>query len=200
MSVSGHWMRCFIFKTCQCFRDKYDLPYFISFFFQSNFQPKISSIYQKEMSQLSALEDKFSRLWTQCQRCQGSRHEEVLCTSRDCPIFYMRKKIQIELGEKDKVLQRFGAANLTWWRFWMIIISIKNSDNNLLFLDALLDAWSKSHRHQRFVPSIENIEKLCEFSTVWAVFASDKISAKVSYFWGGPDFYFLVDKMTVSAH
>jgi len=77
-------------------------------------QPKISSIYQKEMSQLSALEDKFSRLWTQCQRCQGSRHEEVLCTSRDCPIFYMRKKIQIELGEKDKVLQRFGAANLTW--------------------------------------------------------------------------------------
>lgn len=77
-------------------------------------QPKISSIYQKEMSQLSALEDKFSRLWTQCQRCQGSRHEEVLCTSRDCPIFYMRKKIQIELGDKDKVLQRFGAANLTW--------------------------------------------------------------------------------------
>ena len=66
------------------------------------------------MSQLSALEDKFSRLWTQCQRCQGSRHEEVLCTRRDCPIFYMRKKIQIELGDKDKVLQRFGAANLTW--------------------------------------------------------------------------------------
>ena len=77
-------------------------------------KPKMSSIYQKQVSQLSALEDKFSRLWTQCQRCQGSRHEEVLCTSRDCPIFYMRKKVQIELGEKDKVLQRFGAANLSW--------------------------------------------------------------------------------------
>lgn len=72
---------------------------------------KMSAIYQKQISQLSALEEKFSRLWTQCQRCQGSRHEEVLCTSRDCPIFYMRKKVQIELGEQDKVIQRFGAPN-----------------------------------------------------------------------------------------
>jgi DNA polymerase delta subunit 1 len=39
---------------------------------------------------------------------QGSSHEEVLCTSSDCPIFYMRKKIQIELGEQDKILERFG--------------------------------------------------------------------------------------------
>ncbi len=72
---------------------------------------KVSDIYQKQISHLSALEEKFSRLWTQCQRCQGSRHEEVLCTSRDCPIFYMRKKIQIELGEQDKLIQRFGAPN-----------------------------------------------------------------------------------------
>ena len=74
-------------------------------------RPNLSAIYQKQISQLSALEEKFSRLWTQCQRCQGSRHEEVLCTSRDCPIFYMRKKIQIELGDQDKVMQRFGPAN-----------------------------------------------------------------------------------------
>ena len=39
-----------------------------------------SEIYQREMVQLSALEEKFSRLWTQCQRCQGSLHEDVLCT------------------------------------------------------------------------------------------------------------------------
>ena len=76
-----------------------------------NCQSKESAIYQKQINQFSALEDKFSRLWTQCQRCQGSRHEEVLCTSRDCPIFYMRKKIAIELTEQDKVLQRFGVPN-----------------------------------------------------------------------------------------
>ncbi len=39
-----------------------------------------SEIFQKEMSLLSTLEEKFSRLWTQCQRCQGSLHEDVLCT------------------------------------------------------------------------------------------------------------------------
>lgn len=32
------------------------------------------------MSHLSALEERFSRLWTQCQRCQGSLHEDVICT------------------------------------------------------------------------------------------------------------------------
>ena len=42
--------------------------------------PLESDIYQREMVHLSNLEDKFSRLWTQCQRCQGSLHEDVLCT------------------------------------------------------------------------------------------------------------------------
>lgn len=46
----------------------------------SHCKPLESSLYQKEMVQLSQLEEKFSRLWTQCQRCQGSLHEDVLCT------------------------------------------------------------------------------------------------------------------------
>ena len=33
---------------------------------------------------MNDFEEKFSRLWTQCQRCQGSLHQDVLCTSRDC--------------------------------------------------------------------------------------------------------------------
>ncbi|XP_039267108.2 DNA polymerase delta catalytic subunit-like [Styela clava] len=67
-----------------------------------------SEIYQKEILKLSSFEEKYSRLWTQCQRCQGSLHEEVLCTSRDCPIFYMRKKIQMNLESQRKVVMRFG--------------------------------------------------------------------------------------------
>nr|XP_054761921.1 DNA polymerase delta catalytic subunit-like [Lytechinus pictus]XP_054761922.1 DNA polymerase delta catalytic subunit-like [Lytechinus pictus] len=67
-----------------------------------------SSIYQKEISQLAALEEKFGRLWTQCQRCQGSLHEDILCTSRDCPIFYMRKKVQKDLADQDALIKRFG--------------------------------------------------------------------------------------------
>ena len=69
---------------------------------------KESALYQKHIHEMATLEERYSRLWTQCQRCQGSLHEEVLCTSRDCPIFYARKKIQIDLTEKDKVIQRFG--------------------------------------------------------------------------------------------
>lgn len=67
-----------------------------------------SEIYIKQSAVLGDMEKKFSELWTQCQRCQGSIHEEVICTSRDCPIFYMRRKVQLELVEQEKVLQRFG--------------------------------------------------------------------------------------------
>lgn len=71
-----------------------------------------ASLYQRELTVHRGLENKFSRLWTECQRCQGSLHEEVLCTSRDCPIFYMRKKVRIELDTQEKRITRFGLP--TW--------------------------------------------------------------------------------------
>jgi len=37
-------------------------------------KPKESELFQKEIAQLNVLEEKFTRLWTQCQRCQGSLH------------------------------------------------------------------------------------------------------------------------------
>ena len=46
----------------------------------SHCKHKESELYQKEMCTMAALEGKFSRLWTQCQRCQGSLHEDVICT------------------------------------------------------------------------------------------------------------------------
>ncbi|XP_034247843.1 DNA polymerase delta catalytic subunit isoform X1 [Thrips palmi] len=78
----------------------------------SHCSPNEAKLFLSELTKYRTLEDRFSRLWTECQRCQGSLHEEVLCTSRDCPIFYMRKKIQIELDTQDKSLQRFGDP--TW--------------------------------------------------------------------------------------
>ncbi|GFQ93124.1 DNA polymerase delta catalytic subunit [Trichonephila clavata] len=76
-------------------------------------KPKESEIYQTEIAYLNSFEEKFARLWTECQRCQGSLHEEVLCTSRDCPIFYMRKKVQKDLGDQEKVIKRFGSV-MNW--------------------------------------------------------------------------------------
>ncbi|XP_057373980.1 DNA polymerase delta catalytic subunit-like [Daphnia carinata] len=71
-------------------------------------KPKESEFYQREIGQLYALEEKFNRLWTECQRCQGSLNEEVLCSNRDCPIFYMRTKVRKDLTEQNKLMKRFG--------------------------------------------------------------------------------------------
>jgi len=62
---------------------------------------------QKALDAVNGLERDFNRLWTQCQRCQGSLHQDVLCTSRDCPIFYRRKKVQKDLLEAETTLKRF---------------------------------------------------------------------------------------------
>ena len=61
------------------------------------------------LSSVNNLEEDFNRLWTQCQRCQGSLHQDVLCTSRDCPIFYRRKKVQKDLTEATAQLNRLAA-------------------------------------------------------------------------------------------
>nr|XP_031849100.1 DNA polymerase delta catalytic subunit isoform X1 [Nomia melanderi] len=71
-------------------------------------EPREAEFYQTELYLGRQLEEKFCRLWTECQRCQGSLHQEVLCTSRDCPIFYMRKKVQMELDTQMKRVERFG--------------------------------------------------------------------------------------------
>uniref|UniRef100_T1H6A8 C4-type zinc-finger of DNA polymerase delta domain-containing protein n=1 Tax=Megaselia scalaris TaxID=36166 RepID=T1H6A8_MEGSC len=62
----------------------------------------ISELFQKELFIKRNFEETFSRLWTECQRCQGSMHEEVLCTNSDCPIFYRRQKIRMELDSQTK--------------------------------------------------------------------------------------------------
>lgn len=71
---------------------------------------KEGQLYITEVFKLRELQEKFSRLWTECQRCQGSLHEEVLCTNRDCTIFYMRKKMGMELDVQEKTISRFGES------------------------------------------------------------------------------------------
>lgn len=71
-------------------------------------KPKEGELYQQELSHHRMLEDRFSQLYTECQRCQGSLHEEILCSSRDCPIFYIRKKVQMELESSNTKICRFG--------------------------------------------------------------------------------------------
>ncbi|XP_018336700.1 DNA polymerase delta catalytic subunit isoform X2 [Agrilus planipennis] len=71
-------------------------------------KPKEATYYKQELGYHRLLEERFSKLFTECQRCMGSLHQEILCTSRDCPIFYIRKKVQIELEAANKRIARFG--------------------------------------------------------------------------------------------
>lgn len=43
-------------------------------------EEKESEIIQNEIYAGRKLEEKFCRLWAECQRCQGSLHQEVICT------------------------------------------------------------------------------------------------------------------------
>lgn len=73
----------------------------------NNCRSRVGELYQKQVATTSELQVRFARLWTQCQRCQGSLHQDVLCTSKDCPIFYMRKKAQKDVEDSEGVLDRF---------------------------------------------------------------------------------------------
>lgn len=69
--------------------------------------PKAPVYYTRQLDLVCQKEREFGRLWTQCQSCQGSLHQEVLCTARDCPIFYMRTKIAMDLKNARGKLEKF---------------------------------------------------------------------------------------------
>ena len=80
-----------------------------------NCRPRIGELYTKSVKKVGELEVRFGRLWTQCQRCQGSMHSEVLCSSKDCPIFYMRMKARNEVEEAGRELGRFDGDEGAIW-------------------------------------------------------------------------------------
>ena len=69
---------------------------------------KEGEIYMQRLTEVNDQQRVFNRLWTECQHCQGSFHQEVLCSNRDCPIFYKRKKVQIDLKAAQDALDRFS--------------------------------------------------------------------------------------------
>jgi DNA polymerase delta subunit 1 len=74
----------------------------------SNCIGKEAEIYIAKLEEVNHHQRIYNCLWTECQRCQGSFHQEVICTNRDCPIFYKRKKTQIDLQATQTALDRFA--------------------------------------------------------------------------------------------
>merc|ERR1712046_15993 len=76
-------------------------------------KPKEIQLMMEKQNKVNEYQKRYHRAWTQCQSCQGSVHVDVLCTSRDCPIFYLRKKVQLDLDDATKQLERFN-MNMEW--------------------------------------------------------------------------------------
>jgi len=70
-------------------------------------QPKMRQIYIERKQEMNMYEKNYADLWVQCQRCQGSLHQDILCQSRDCPIFYRRVKAKKNLEEAQALMERF---------------------------------------------------------------------------------------------
>jgi DNA polymerase delta subunit 1 len=73
-----------------------------------NCKSKETEIYLQKLHDVNSHQEIYSKMWTECQRCQGSYHQEVICSNRDCPIFYKRKKVQIDLQAAQDALDRFS--------------------------------------------------------------------------------------------
>lgn len=72
--------------------------------------PKKRDIYIERKLEQNLAEKVYGDLWVQCQRCQSSLHQDILCTSRDCPLFYRRvkaKKTLEELNDQLDILAEF---------------------------------------------------------------------------------------------
>lgn len=67
-------------------------------------------LYIENMNKLRECEKLFSDTWTQCQNCQGSVHAPVLCSNRDCPIFYKREKVKNEVSKYQEIIDRFKSG------------------------------------------------------------------------------------------
>lgn len=72
---------------------------------------KQNAIYLQKIKDLRTKQNDFFQLWTECQRCQGNLHVDVICMNRDCPIFYRRAKVRKDLASLQ---EQITSLNTDW--------------------------------------------------------------------------------------
>merc|ERR1712087_47690 len=72
-----------------------------------------ATIIMNRMQELREKEEEYNRLWTQCQRCQGSLLEPVICANRDCDIFYRRAKARKDVQQVQENMRRL-TLDISW--------------------------------------------------------------------------------------
>lgn len=76
-------------------------------------EEQAAEIVMDRMQELRDKEEEYNRLWTQCQRCQGSLLEPVICSNRDCDIFYRRAKARKDVQQVQENMRRL-TLDLEW--------------------------------------------------------------------------------------
>ena len=56
----------------------------------------------------------YADYWNECQRCQGSLINNVICQNSDCPIFYKRLKAKKDLNEELIKLNYYNKHLSNW--------------------------------------------------------------------------------------
>jgi len=75
-------------------------------------ESKALEVIDEKTQEVREKEQEYARLWTQCQRCQGSLHQEVICSNRDCDIFYRRTKVRRDV---DIALEALSKLQIQDW-------------------------------------------------------------------------------------
>jgi len=73
-------------------------------------EEQAADVVMDKMKQLREKEEEYNRLWTQCQRCQGSLLEPVICSNRDCDIFYRRSKARMDVQQVQEDMRRLDIS------------------------------------------------------------------------------------------
>lgn len=94
---------------------------------------------------LNTLEERFSRLWTQCQRCQGSLHEDVLCTRYTLTLLLSRNsqfgncKFEHTFNQLPRILQELVA------NYFRLSVYVKQSHSRFhLFVKLFVENFSNN--------------------------------------------------------
>jgi len=74
---------------------------------------KVADVVLNKVHELREKEAEFNRLWTQCQRCQGSLLQPVICSNRDCDIFYRRAKARRDVETLQEQFEQLR-LDMTW--------------------------------------------------------------------------------------
>jgi len=69
-------------------------------------EDKAAEVVLSRVHELREKEAEYNRLWTNCQRCQGSLFQEVICSNRDCEIFYRRAKARRDVETVQESMSR----------------------------------------------------------------------------------------------